>query len=386
MTAPQPPLAGLVVLDLSQYLAGPSAALRLSDLGARVVKVERPGTGDGCRVLSLRDQTLDGDSLLFHTINRGKASVTADLTDPEDLAGVQELVAGADVLLHSFRPGALDRRGLGYDTVRGLNARLVYGEVSGYGDHGPWAADPGQDLLVQARSGVTWTTGRAGDPPTPLGLSVVDSFAGAQLVQGVLACLVRRSVTGHGGLVQVSLLEAAMDLQFEAFTAYLNGGGTPERSTLSAAHPFNAAPYGLYRTADGWLALAMGSVPELGRLLDLPDLGEVADPATWGEHRDTVKARLRDHLQTRPTRHWLDRLKPAGYWCTEVHDWPTLMASGALQALDLLVDVGEPGRRFQTTGCPIRIDGHRSTTPGAGPRLGDRVAVSPAAGAESTTG
>lgn len=365
------PLDGLVVLDFAQYLAGPSAALRMSDLGARVVKVERPGTGDGCRVLELRGQTLAGDSLLFHTINRGKASVTADLDDPADFQGLVDLMPQIDVLLHSFRPGALERRGLGYRHVREMNPRLVYGEVSGFGDSGPWAADPGQDLLVQARSGLTWTSGRAGDPPTPTSLSVIDTLAGAQLVQGVLACLVRRAVTGVGGLVQVSLLEAAMDLQFEVFTAFLNGGGVPERSALSAAHPYNAAPYGVYATADGWLALAMGPLARVGELTGLDHLEETGAASPWAERRDLVKRRLSDRLPSRTTRAWLDALSPAGVWCAEVLDWPALVAAGALQSLDLLVEAGDTGRGFRTTGCPIRIDGHRTTAAGAGPRLGE---------------
>lgn len=221
------PLEGLVVLDFAQFLAGPSAALRLADLGARVIKVERPGTGDGCRQLRLADLTMDDESLLFHTINRGKESIVVDLGDAADRSRLTGLVRRADVLIHSFRPGALDRFGFDYESLRAVNPRFVYAHVSGYGPSGPWASEPGQDLLVQARTGMAWLGGRADDAPTPLPLSVVDQVTGAYLVQGVLACLVRRGITNAGGLVEVSLFEAAMDLQIEAFTAYLNGGGLP---------------------------------------------------------------------------------------------------------------------------------------------------------------
>lgn len=358
------PLEGLLVLDLAQYLAGPSAALRLSDLGARVVKVERPDGGEGGRRLELAGDSPNGDSLLFHTINRGKESVTANLGDPADRERVLSLAGEADVLIHSFRPGALARFGLDYASLRELNPRLVYGHVTGYGDSG-WRDRPGQDLLVQARSGLVWLNGRAGGPPEPFGLSVVDQTAGAYLVQGVLACLVRRSVTGAGGLVEVSLLEAAMDLQFEVFTAYLNGGGLPRRSAESAGHPYLGAPYGIYRTSDGWVALAMGSLDQLGNLLELPGMS-----AEW-EARDETKRRLAAALATRTTEDVLSVLEPGGYWCAEVRDWPALEASGVLESIDLVLECGpDTSKGFRTTRCPVRIDGEALGRTELGPVLG----------------
>lgn len=163
MTAEPLPLEGVRVLDFAQFLAGPVAALRLADMGAEVIKVERPGSGDACRSMVVNDQRLGGDSLVFHTFNRGKKSLAADLKNPEDLACVRSLVAEADVMIHNFRPGVMERIGLGYDTVRELNPRIVYGAVSGYGTTGPWKDKPGQDLLVQALSGIAWLNGDAGD-------------------------------------------------------------------------------------------------------------------------------------------------------------------------------------------------------------------------------
>lgn len=350
-----PPLDGLLVVDFAQYLAGPSAALRLADLGARVVKVERRGGGDGSRQVVLAGQELDGASLLFHTLNRGKETLPVDLAEPADRARLEELLGRADVLIHSFRPGGLDKYGLDYASVTERHPRLVYGQVTGYGPGGPWATEPGQDLLVQARSGMTWLSGAADGPPTPFGLSVVDQVAGANLVQGVLACLVRRGVSGRGGLVEVSLLEAAMDLQLEAFTCYLNGAPPPTRSSAAPAHPYLGAPYGIYRTADGWLALAIGSIPTLGQLLDL-DL--TAPPGEWAEVRDEIKRRVAARLVTGSTEHWLGRLGPAGYWCAEVRDWAGLERSGALDELGMVIEVPvADGATFRTTRCPIRIDG-----------------------------
>lgn len=372
------PLEGLVVLDFAQFLAGPSAALRLADLGARVIKIERPGTGDGCRQLRLADLAMDEESLLFHTINRGKESLVVDLSAADDRDRLKALVARSDVFIHSFRPGAIDRYGFDFATLREVNPRLVYAHVTGYGPVGPWVNEPGQDLLVQARTGMAWLGGRADDPPTPLPLSVVDQVTGAYLVQGVLACLVRRGMTNTGGLVEVSLVEAAVDLQLEAFTAYLNGGGQPRRSAVSATHPYIDPPYGIYRTVDGWLAVAMGSLPKLGELVGAPDLADAgangfADPAA----RDGLRRRLATVLETRTTAEWLAVLVPAGYWCAEVRSWPELEASGVPAAMDLIVecrDEAKPdadGRGFRTTRCPIRIDGQPVAESSVAPRLGE---------------
>lgn len=202
------PLEGLTVLDFSQFLAGPSAALRLADLGARVIKIERPKFGDVGRQLYISDLAIDGDSTLFHSINRNKQSFAADLKDESDRRAVLKLISRADVMIQNYRPGVIERLGLDYESVRRDNPRLVYGEVTGYGKTGLWREKPGQDLLAQSLSGLAWLNGNAGQPPLPMGLSVADLFAGAHLVQGILACLVRRGVTGNGGHVEVSLLEA----------------------------------------------------------------------------------------------------------------------------------------------------------------------------------
>ena len=212
----QLPLKGLLVLEFSQYLSGPSAGLRLADLGARVIKIERPQTGDACRKLSIKNLWADeNNSLLFHTINRNKESFTANLKDPQDLALVFKLIAKADVVTHNFRPGIMEKTGLGYSDVIKINPKLIYAEISGYGKKGPWKNKPGQDLLLQAMTGLTYTTGNAKDAPMPFGLSIADYMAGGQLVQGILAALIRRQKTGKGALIEISLMESLLDFQFE---------------------------------------------------------------------------------------------------------------------------------------------------------------------------
>ena len=349
------PLEGLVVLEFSQFLAGPAAALRLADLGARVIKIERPDTGDLCRQLYISNLELDGDSTLFHSINRNKQSYSADLKKPADIEEVKRLIARADVLIENFRPGVMQRLGLDYETVRAINPRLVYGSITGYGTTGPWADKPGQDLLVQARSGLVWLNGDADDPPSPFCLAVIDLTTGAHLVQGLLACLVRRGVTGQGGLVEVSLLESALDLQFEVTTTHLNDGGlAPQRSAVRNAHAYLAAPYGIYVTADGHLALAMGSVITLGQLLGLPALAAYPKPETWFSHRDEIKALIAAHVAAQPTQYWLERLEAGGYWCAEVLTWKQLWATEAFRSLDFVQMVQREGAPpMPTTRSPV---------------------------------
>ncbi|WP_131196082.1 CaiB/BaiF CoA transferase family protein [Lichenihabitans psoromatis] len=366
------PLAGVLVLDLSQFLAGPSCALRLADFGADVIKVERPQGGDLCRGLHIADLAFEGDSALFHTINRGKQSFTADLKNPGDLRRVAALVERADVLIHNFRPGVMERLGLDYEAARTLNPRLIYATVTGYGEQGPWRNKPGQDLLVQALSGFTWLSGDADQGPVPAGVSVADLAAGSHLAQGVLAALVRRGVTGRGARIEVSLMESALDLQFEQFTTFLNSDrAQPRRSAVNNANVYVAAPYGLYRSADGHLAVAMTPVGRLAELIDCPALAPYTDPARAFADRDAIKAILAVHLATRPTAYWLGLLEPVGIWCAEVLDWPALAAHPGFAALDAIQEVeGEQGARLVTTRCPVRIDGAVLKAQRAGPRLG----------------
>ena len=380
MPTEERPLNGLVVLDFSQFLSGPYASLRLADLGARVIKVERPGTGDLCRNLYLSDTDIDGDNSLFHAINRNKESLAADLRDEDDRALLCDLIARADVMIQNFRPGVIERQGFGYDTVRTINPRLVYGSISGFGEDGPWRDLPGQDLLAQARSGLLWLTGSRDDPPMPMGLAVADMLAGAALAQGILAALVGRGVHGRGAHVQTSLFEAMIDFQFEVLTTHLNDGRRPpERSAVNGAHAYLGAPYGVYQTADGYLALAM--TPSLERLAGLMGIGGLeryfGDGAAMMRERDTIKTAIAEKTRTRSTADWLAALQPADIWCSEVLDWPEMLASEAFQTLDFeQVIRRNADTALHALRSPIRMNGQVLKSPRAAPVLGaDRAAI-----------
>jgi crotonobetainyl-CoA:carnitine CoA-transferase CaiB-like acyl-CoA transferase len=369
------PLEGITVIDLSQFLSGPCAALRLADLGARVIKIERPRTGDICRELYVSNVMIDGESTVFHAINRNKESFAADLKDQAELAQVRKLVAKADVVMHNFRPGVVERLGLDFESIRKRKSDMIYGEISGYGESGPWRNKPGQDLLVQSLSGLTWLTGTSDAGPVPMGLSIIDQLAGMHLAQGILACLIRREKTGLGGLVQVSMLESALDFQFEAITVFLQDGGQPvERSARNGAHAYLGAPYGVYGTSDGFIAIAMARIPQLGELLDCPALTKFSDPQEWFPRRDEIKAILAEHLRTSTAAQWLARLEPADVWCAEVLDWKRLLAHEGFNVLGMTQEVVRgSGTRYLTTRCPIRLDGQRLYASRGSPDLGEQT-------------
>lgn len=366
------PLTGINILDFSQFLSGPSAALRLADLGANVTKIENPDGGDICRRLYISDLQIDGDSSLFHAINRNKKSITLDLKDADARQVLQSLITNADVVIFNYRPGVAKRLGLDYPTLKMMNPRLVYGEISGYGETGPWATRPGQDLLVQALSGLCWLNGNADQPPLPFGLSVTDIFAGEYLVQGIMAALVRRSITGEGGLVQTSLMETVLDLQFEVLTTWMNDGRQdPIRSSVNNANAYISAPYGIYPTADGFLALAMTPIPRLGTLIGCDALAAFSEPESWAQQRDEIKTLLLTHLRQQETGYWLELLEKEDIWCARVLDWEQLMASEGFKALDMVQELTlHSGKTLFTTRCPIRIDGEIYTCPLGAPPLG----------------
>lgn len=363
------PLAGLKVLDFSQFLAGPYCALKLADLGAQVVKVERAGQGDLSRYLYLTDTTIGKESTIFHAINRGKQSIAVDLKSDADKDALRDLIRGADVVLQNFRPGVIDKLGFGYEAVKEINPTIVYGSVTGYGSDGPWVDLPGQDLLAQARSGVMWLSGGADHGPVAMGLPVADVLAGAALTHGVLALLVRRERQGIGGHVETSLIEVLADLQFELLTTWFNDGGrTPSRSRNNPAHAYLAAPYGVYQTSDGYVAIAMGKLDLLAQITGLdPDLAAL----NAFEHRDQIKAGLADRLKTAGTDHWMERFVAADIWAAPVMDWRALVASGVLDTLDMVQEVSRGDVRLRTTKVPLRIDGRRPADPRAAPELGE---------------
>lgn len=369
------PLEGITVLEFCQFMAGPSAGLRLADLGARVIKIERPVHGEGGRQIAIKNLFVDGNSLVFHTVNRNKESFTANLKDPEDLVLVKKLIAQADVVTHNFRPGVMEKIGLDYPAVKAINPDIIYGVVTGYGQEGPWQKKPGQDLLVQCMSGLANLSGDAADDPTPFGLAVADLVTGTHLVHGILAALVRRGKTKQGALVEVSLLESMIDFQFELITTHLNDGRKlPQRAKKGNAHAYLSAPYGIYKTKDSYIALAMGQLTDLAEVIDCQKLLEFRDKALWFTRRDEIMEILSTHLLAKTTREWLDTLDSAGVWASDVFRYHDLLQHEAYRALqmDQVLDLPDGGH-VHTTRCPIRINDERLFASPPAPNVGQHT-------------
>jgi CoA:oxalate CoA-transferase len=379
LARPELPLDGMLVLDFSQFLAGPVAAMRLADLGARVIKIERPQGGDIGRTLAFAGLKADGDTLSFHIMNRNKESFAADLKSEADLAEVWKLIEKADVIIQNFRPGVIERLGLAYEEVRKVNPRIVYASASGYGTRGPWKDRPGQDLLAQSISGLPWLNGSSEDPPIPVGLAVADISTSNHLAHGVTALLLRRERTGQGGLVETSLIESLLDLQFELISANLfDPNVVVKRGSRNSAHAFLQAPYGLYETADGYIAIAMTPVPQLGDLLGI-DLHAYEDPSSWWSAQGEIMLILSERLRTRSTDEWLGVLDVADIWCAPVLTLPQLVNHDGFKALEMTQVTSRPSIdgadeiEIATTRSPMRIDGLPLLHPKGAPHVGEHT-------------
>lgn len=352
----QLPLKDIIVLEFSQYLAGPCAGLRLADLGARVIKIERPETGEAGRKLSIKNMWVDDSSLLFHTINRNKESFAVDLNREEDLQWLRKLIRNAHIIIHNFRPGVMERKGLNYEEVKRINPSIIYTEISGYSENGPWKNKPGQDLLLQSLSGLTYTTGNKNDPPTPFGLAMGDYLCGNQAAQFIIAALIKAKKTGKGSLLQLSLMESLIDFQFEFLTTYFQSRKLPMRSEISNGNPLLSAPYGIYKTADGYLAIAMMPLSELNEILQLGALQDYREDEAFVK-RDEIKAIIARRLLDHPNQYWLDKAAVLDLWIMPVLNWKEMEASQGYQILEMEQRVIlNKSKSFLTTRCPIRIN------------------------------
>ena len=366
-------LEGVTVLEFCQYLSGPWATMRLADLGARVITIESPRGGDGSRRLTLKNILIDGDSSVYHSMKRGKESYCANLKDQEDVSQVMKMIEMADVVVTNFRPGVMDKLGLGYEAMKAVNKGIIYASISGYGSEGPLVKKPGQDLLLQSLTGIPFLNGNKDDNPVPVGLAVVDMFTSANTVQAILAALIARGRTGQGAFIETSMIEAAIDYQFEVATTYLNDGGEVQpRCQVNNAHNYLGAPYGIYKTSDGYIALSMGSILTLGELIHCDGLAAYTDPASWYDKRDEIKGILKEHMTTNTTKYWLSLLEPADYWCGDVLNMDQLMHHECMEYVDMVQEVKRKnGSSIRTTRCPMRINGEKLFNDVGAPVLGE---------------
>lgn len=349
-------LTGLRILDFSQLLQGPLATQVLGDLGADVVKIEKPG-GEWMRAWGILASETAGEMDSFLAFNRNKRSITVDLKDRENRDALLRASVDFDVVVENFRPGVMTRLGLGYEDFRAHNPAIIYASSSGYGQDGPYAGRPGQDLLVQALTGATHLTGRRDDPPTACGIGVADEYTGMHLAVAILAAIVHRQRTGEGQRVSVDLFSSTVAAQQQELTVYLNHGEPLARATENVAHVGGTAPFGIYATADGHLALAMTPCPKLGEALGVEWLAAYDTSTKMYQQRDEIHRALQELFSTRPTEHWLAILDKADVWCARVQDYADLETDPQVAHNDLIwtVPVGEDGAKFRTIGTPFRF-------------------------------
>jgi CoA:oxalate CoA-transferase len=353
------PLDGVTVVDLTRVLAGPYCTMMLSDLGARVIKVEHPERGDDARHIG---PFVNGVSAYFASLNRGKESVALDLDERDDRLTFRTLLDEADVLVENFRPGVMDRLGYGWEAVHDDHPRLVYASVSGFGQTGPYATRPAYDMVVQGMGGIMSITGPAGCDPTRVGTSVGDITAGLFTAVGVSTALYHRERSGEGTRIDVGMLDCQVAILENAVARCQATGESP--GPIGNRHP-SITPFGAYRAADGWLVIAAGNDELFGRLCDALGAPALADDPRFAtnEGRTEHVAALDEHLSAivagGSVGRWLATLEAVGVPCGPVNDVGAVLADPQVAAArNMVVDVHDPRLgRFRVAGNPIKMSG-----------------------------
>ncbi len=348
-------LEGYRVLDCSIAMAGPFAGQRLGDLGADVIKVE-PVTGEWQRHVSAGGARGNQVNVSFLSLNRNKRSLAVDLKSDQGKDLLYRMVRDADVFLQNYRPGVAARLGVDYETLARINPGLVYVSISGYGEDGPYKLRPGQDLLLQGMSGAMMSAGRAGDPPSPAGQYLVDAVTASTAFEGVLAALLHRERTGEGQLVQVNMLDSIIALQMQELSVFSVGGKPQERSQEPHAHVYIRAPYGVFKTADGYITLAFPSMKDLATALEAPELAGMDDEKDTFERRDEIYAITREKIQGRTSAQWLDIFNGLGIWAGPVYGYEDVINDPQVKFNGTFVEYEHPTEgRVTTPGFPIKF-------------------------------
>ena len=372
------PLDGITILDLTHVLAGPFATHTLQDLGARVIKVERPGTGDDTRAFP---PFVQGESAYFAVLNAGKQSIALDLKDAADRAILDRLLAQADVLVENYRPGVLARLGYGWDVLQARHPGLILASVSGFGQTGPDAAKPAYDMVVQARGGVMSITGETGGPPVRVGASIGDIVAGMFLTQGILAALYDRTRTGLGAWVDVAMLDAQLAIQEHAVALASVTGVAP--GPTGARHP-TITPFATFRAADGFVVIAAGNDAMFSRLCAVLGLAIAADPrfatnAARCDNNALLKRLIEAVTLGETVAHWIAVLESAGLPTARVQDMVEVLRDPQLLARNMVLPITarDGGPAFTATGNPVKLSSlpERDNRPPAPALDGDRGAI-----------
>jgi crotonobetainyl-CoA:carnitine CoA-transferase CaiB-like acyl-CoA transferase len=347
-------LEGLRIADFSQLVQGPNATQMLADMGADVIKIE-PLHGDWQRNWSLKDAYINDESLSFLTFNRGKRSIALNVKHPLGKEAALKIIQSSDVLLENFRPGVMDRLGLGYESLARIHPRLIYCASCGWGQDGPYVTRPGQDLLAQAVAGVLYLNGKAGDPPTPVGMGIADLTASFHIVSAILAAVYHRDRSGEGQRIDINLLNSILSLATQEITVYFNQHSEPERSAAGIGHPCVGAPMGVYRTRDGYIVVAMMPLGKVAELVGIPGFAG-NDSRNMLENRDEVKRQLEPGFARKTTAELMEIFMEADIWAAPVNTFPATERDPQVQHNQIVVTFDHPkAKQFRTIGPPIRF-------------------------------
>jgi len=358
------PLQGFRVLDLSRILAGPWASQMLADLGAEVIKIERPGSGDDTRAWGppyMPDESAEAttESAYFHGANRGKQSLCIDMGNPRGQALIRDLVKHSDVLIENFKVGGLARYGLDYDSLKTVNPKLVYCSITGFGQTGPYAARAGYDFMIQAMGGMMSVTGEADGQPMKIGVALADVLTGLYAANAIQAALIHQRETGQGQYIDMALLDVQVATLANQAMNYLATGNSPRR--LGNAHP-NIVPYQAFQTADGHIILAVGNDAQFERFCDLAEVPELAADERFRKnsdrvgHRETLVPQITAIMQSKTSADWLEQLNARGIPCGPINDLEQVFADPQVQHRGLQLELEHPvAGKVASVANPIRL-------------------------------
>jgi crotonobetainyl-CoA:carnitine CoA-transferase CaiB-like acyl-CoA transferase len=366
-------LTGVSVLDFTQLAQGPFATQILGDMGADIIKIE-PLNGDWMRNFAYVNLYPAGESVSFLAFNRNKRSVAVNLKTSEGLEIVRRIAARADVAVENFRPGVMERLGIGYGALAQINPRLIFCSSSGFGASGPYVNRPGQDLLIQAMAGGMVLNGKHGDFPMATAVGLADLVTGLHIAYAISAALFNRERTGQGQAIECNLYSSLLHLHQQELTTYLNGSGIPERSETNLPNPYLGAPYGLFETADHYIAIAMNPVNKLARLVGVPGF-ETMDGNNVIEDRDDIRRAFMPAFRTRATAEWLDILLAEDIWCSPVYSFAEVETDPQVLHNGIITSYQHPTvGTVRAVGLPVNFLGTPAEIRRPAPLLGQHTA------------
>lgn len=351
-------LRGIRVVSFTHFLFGPMGVQAVADLGADVINVEPLGGSFQRSWGGADNRMVDGQSVLFLAVDRNKRSIAVNLKHPRGVEITNKIIAGSDVLVTNYRPGVLEKLGFSYGALKKENPRLIYAAATGYGPDGPYVNRPGQDLLVQALSGLATITGTPESGPRTVGVSAVDHHGAALLALGIVAALFKRERTGEGSRIDVDLLSSALDLQMETLVCYLNGPRS--ESVVPPKHIggwIYGAPYGIYATQDGYIAISLTSLKSLSEALASTELGAFSDDEHYSK-REAIAACIAGIMTTKSNSEWSEILDKYGVWYSQVNDYAAVVDDPQVKHKESIAATrGATGTDISLVSHPIRYDG-----------------------------